>query len=307
MIHLADVSEFQDTIDWPTYGRSYAAVIVRAHNGHRPDRRWAENRQGARANVAIRGWYHYLVKGSDAAEQAAEFSNTVAPLLPGEFVAVDVEEGSGSQVERAKLWMAVVDKTLNTRSWLYSYQAFAQAHLGSLIPFANRNVWLANYRSRPPDLPCVVWQHTDAEAHAGIRNPCDCSIYHGTAEQFAALVNTAAPDPHPLPPVVTFPEDHLMRIPVQLPHTTGGGGYWVLDGTQNPPHPGDDRTGYPRPAVPFDRWTGARPTVNGQYHKPPAGAEPSVTVCQSDNGFAEIGFAGFEPNSAPLLFLETAT
>lgn len=116
-------------------------------------------------------------------------------------------------------------------------------------------------------------------------------------DRFMALSST--------PPVVTFPEDQLMRVPVQLPKTNGSG-YWVLDGTQNPPNPGDDPLGYPRPAVKFSAWTGAKPTVNGQYHKPPSTPAPEVTVCESDNGFAEIGFAGFPAGSAPLLFLETA-
>lgn len=200
MLHLADVSEFQGVIDWPTYGKHYPAVIVRAHNGSRPDRKWAANRDGARANVAIRGWYQYLTNGADAAKQAAGFCNTLGSLVPGEFAAVDIEEGNGSQVERAQAWMAVVDKRLATRSWLYTGQAFAQAHLGSLAPFHDRHVWLANYRSRPPDLPCTLWQHTDAEAHAGIVRPCDCSIFQGTTEEFAAIVARAlhaqvAPNP----------------------------------------------------------------------------------------------------------------
>lgn len=228
MIHLADVSEFQGTIDWPAYGRAFPAVIIRAHNGSRPDKRFAANRDGARSNVALRGFYHYLKAGRDPAVQAAGFCNTVAALLPGEFVAVDAEEGSGSQVERVQQWMAVVDKRLGTRSWLYSGQAFAQAHLGALVPFHDRNVWLANYRSHPPDLPCTLWQHTDAEAHAGIPAPCDCSIYQGTAAELAALLGGA---PTPTPPIVVtpFPGDHMRRLDMTERGLDGSGhGYTDL-------------------------------------------------------------------------------
>lgn len=188
MIHLADVSEFQGPIDWVAYGRSFPAVIVRAHSGYRVDHMWAANRDGARSNVRIRGWYHYLAKSVTPETQAAGFCNAVADLRPGEFVVVDVEEGDSSQVARALAWMTVVDHRLNTRSWLYTGEAFARAHLSALVPFADRNVWVANYRSRPPDLPHTLWQHTDAEPHAGVRRPCDCSIYQGTADQLAALI-----------------------------------------------------------------------------------------------------------------------
>lgn len=304
MLHIADVSEFQGKIDWPTYGRNHSAVIVRAHTGYRRDAYWNTNRDGARANVQIRGWYQYMAKGISPETQAAGFCNTVEALRAGEFAIVDVEEGDGPQVDRARRWMDVVDLRLGTRSWLYTGEAFARSHLGSLVPFATRNVWLANYRSRPPDLACTLWQHTDKEQHLGVRNPCDCSIYQGTADELALLVGvpTPAPSPSPQPPV-TFPEDHLMRVSVQLPRTAGGSGYWVLDG-----NPGDSTpAGPPRPAVKFSAWTGAKPTVNGQYHKAPSTPAPEVTVCESDNGFAEIGFAGFPPNSAPLVFLETGT
>lgn len=308
MLHLADISEFQGTIDWPIYGQSRPAVIVRAHNGARPDRQWAANRDGSRANVRIRGFYQYLSKSTTPETQAAGFCNTIGDLRPGEFVAIDVEEGSGSQVARAQAWMSVVDQRLGTVSWLYSGEAFARAHLGSLVPFSARNKWIANYRTRPPDLPFTLWQHTDAERHPGVRNPCDCSIFMGSVDDLARIVGVVpSPQPSPLPPVVTFPEDHLMRVPVQLPMTSGGSGYWELDGAQAPPKPGDDPTGYPRPAVPFASWTGARPTVNGQYHKAPPNPEPAVTVCESDGGFCEIGFSGFPPNATPLIFLETAS
>lgn len=189
MIHLADVSEHQGPVDWAAYGAKYGAVIVRAHNGNRPDNLWEQNRDGARAHCRVRGWYQYLLSGVDPVAQADQFCSTVGALQPGEFVVCDVESGVGSQVDRATTWLNAVDKTLRTHSWLYSFEYFATTKLGALVPFATRNTWVANYRLRPPDLPFTLWQHTDAEAHAGIAAPCDCSIYSGSLDDLAHLVN----------------------------------------------------------------------------------------------------------------------
>lgn len=108
----------------------------------------------------------------------------------------------------------------------------------------------------------------------------------------------APPDPGGSLPVVDFPEDHMQRIPIQLPSTSGGAGWWVLDGNAGDGTPG----GPSRPAIKFTQWTGSAPGINGQYHHAP-GAPVSVTVCESDGGFAEVGFSGFPPGSAPLVFL----
>lgn len=214
--HLADISEFQGVVDWPTYGRNYGAVIVRAHNGHRPDKNWATNRDGARANVTVRGWYAYLAKDITAETQAAGFCNAVGQLRGGEFCVVDVEEGT-NQTARAKAWMAFVDSRLGTRSWLYTGEAFAMAQLGALVTFADRNLWIANY-SRTPALRHTLWQHTDAEQHAGIRAPCDCSIYNGTVSDLAALVGGAV-----------SPEVAMARFPNAVDACWApNGGVWVL-------------------------------------------------------------------------------
>lgn len=299
VIHLADVSEFQGIIDWPTYGRASQAVIVRAHSGYRVDHQWNTNRDGARANVRIRGWYQYLARTVTPETQAAGFCNAVGSLRPGEFVVVDLEEGDGDQTSRAHAWMAVVDQRLNTRSWLYTGESFARTHLGALVGFADRNVWVANYRSRPPGLPCTLWQHTDAEPHAGIRNPCDCSIYQGTADQLAALVGVPPiPSPVPVPPpppVVTFPEDHMQRIPVTDPSnplSPQGTGFWDLDG------------GPGRPRVTFDQLAG-QPFVNGADGTPAPDKHHSIEAFDH-GGIIRLRMWGFEAGAVPLVYVPVA-
>lgn len=185
--HLADVSEFQPTITWSAYDSP--AVILRVHNGNRPDHAFTAGRvAGARGRCKAVGFYGYVVAGRDAGVQGREFAQTfratAGTLRPGEFVACDLEEGSGSQTARADAWCQSVEAELGGRCWVYSGLAFRTDHLsGEARPF-----WEAAYQGIEPHDRHVLWQHTDHENHAGV-GPCDCSIFDGTVEDLLTLIN----------------------------------------------------------------------------------------------------------------------
>ena len=99
-IRLADCSEFQSSIDAPAYlAAGHTTLIVRAHNGYRPDKLWRERRDYLRRfPFAALGFYQYIAADRDPAEQAHDFIAAVGPLRANEFPVGDLEEGKGSQI-----------------------------------------------------------------------------------------------------------------------------------------------------------------------------------------------------------------
>jgi lysozyme len=186
-LHLPDVSEFQPNVDWKAVaGRNGGAAIIRAMygSGH-VDKAWygGERRSSAhRDGIKVLGMYQYVVQGQDPVVQAEAFVKLVGHLRPGEFAAMDLEEGSGDQLARAEAWLKYVDQHLTypgyRGAWLYSGAAFFAAH--GLMPVANskRHTWVAAYQAQPPSVPHTLWQHTDSERWPTI-GACDCSIYQG--------------------------------------------------------------------------------------------------------------------------------
>lgn len=187
-IHLADVSEFQSNIDWAAYDSD--AVVLRVHNGNRPDRSFDSTRlNAARKRCKVVGLYGYVVASRDAAEQGKEFAQTflaASPngLRPGEFVACDLEEGSGDQTPRAEAWCGAVERVLKKKCWVYSSSAFRTEHLAGEA----RQFWEAAYQGLEPHDHHVLWQHSDHENHAGI-GPCDCSIFDGSVVDLYNLIS----------------------------------------------------------------------------------------------------------------------
>lgn len=207
---LADISEFQSNLDADAYiGGGYRCIIIRAHNGSRPDKLWPARRDYVRSKpfTAV-GYYQYLQKGRDAAQQAREFVNTVGPLRGNEFAICDLEEGTGSQIARAEAWFAVVDAAYGMRAMLYAGESFFRSNLGGSGRWSGRPRWIAAYRSSEPTDPHELWQCTGdglglsqygrfpGLAGSGL----DGSIFHGTDQQFLQAVRGgAAPPPPPAP------------------------------------------------------------------------------------------------------------
>jgi GH25 family lysozyme M1 (1,4-beta-N-acetylmuramidase) len=200
--HFADISEFQTSFDADAYlAADNQVVIVRAHNGYRDDKLWASRAPYVRTKpfVAL-GFYQYLAKDRDAATQAREFCTTVGRLRANEFLVLDLEEGSGDQTGRAEQWFAIVDAYGGHLASLYSGESFMQTRLSGAGYWHGRPRWVAAYRSSEPVIPHEYWQHTNMARFAGLAGPVDGSVFHGTAQQFAALVRggpAAAPTPPP--------------------------------------------------------------------------------------------------------------
>ena len=224
---IADISEFQQVIDWPTYGAHVPGVIIRAHNGNRPDNYWQRNLAGSRANVTWRGFYQYLPANVDPVAAARAFQATTGPLEPGEVAILDLEEGSGDQRARRQAWLDTLQDPIE---WTYSGLSFARSHLPGV-----RIDWIAAYGQGEPTDAHTMWQFTNAHTFPGIAKPCDASVFHGTilpglsggfgrgigSGTGVVLSSTATPTPAP-----------RKAHPMKIIKAADDGTVWVTDGLQ---------------------------------------------------------------------------
>jgi GH25 family lysozyme M1 (1,4-beta-N-acetylmuramidase) len=207
---IADVSEHQGTINWSAHVASgQEAVIIRAHNGSRADNYWPGNRDRFQAaGGRITGIYQYLLSGRDAAQQARDFCTLVGPLRPGEFAALDLEDGDGDQSARARQWRQIVTNQLGTNPWIYASQYYFRDHSLGNAGFDTQRTWIAAYGpNRPPWPSHSMWQFSETYGPmAGISARHDCSKFFGTIDDLTDLVGSAGAVQHrPAGTPVPFP------------------------------------------------------------------------------------------------------
>jgi len=204
---LADISEFQPSVNDAAYLRWSQAIVIRAMYGSQhDDRSWygGERRRALWSGGArFVGIYQYVVAGQDAGAQARALCQLVGRLNKGEKVIADIEEGGGSQRGRWQAWAGIVHNELGDTPWCYSGAYFAQST--GLAPVD----WVASYGSAEPGAAHRLWQFTDRYQVPGIGS-CDCSVYHGTISQLAALAFGGS---QPAPPVTDWTEQAVMALP----------------------------------------------------------------------------------------------
>ena len=183
VVLLADVSEFQPDIADATYLRWSKAIVIRALYGTRVDKAWfgGGRRDALHAGGAkFVGIYAYIRGDQDVTAQAKALISLLGKLRPGEKVIADIEEGTGSQQARWVTWAKAVNAALGDPPWDYSGLFFARDH--GLQPVT----WVAAYGTREPDVQHTLWQFTDAFKVPGV-GVCDCSVFHGSIDELAAL------------------------------------------------------------------------------------------------------------------------
>lgn len=200
-IRMSDVSEFQESVNAPAYLGGYSCLIVRAHNGYRPDNMWPGRRDYLRRFpfVAL-GFYQYVVPDRDAAQQARDFCACVGPLRGNEFVICDLEEGSGDQTPRAEAWLQIVDAHYGMPSTLYAGESFFRDQLGGAARWRARPRWMAAYRVVEPTDPHELWQNTSRAYFPGLPGLVDGNVFHGSPQDFARTMRGGKTPPSPIPP-----------------------------------------------------------------------------------------------------------
>ena len=150
------------------------------------------------------GWYTYLIAGQDPAQQADILVRVIRAhggLRQNEFVVCDVEEGSGDQSSRVNAYLDEVDSGLQMPSpegqeWWYSGLNFAINHN---LAAARGHRWIAAYGQSEPAFAHDLWQFTNAYQFSGIAGPSDASVYHGSGQDFLALIGVPSQAPVPTP------------------------------------------------------------------------------------------------------------
>jgi len=206
---LADISEFQPQISDAAYLAWSKAIVIRAAYGDaHDDHAWygGDRRDQLHAGGAkFLGIYQYLVNGQDGAAQASALHRLVGDIRPGEVLIADYEEGQRQMLTAWYLRMRqLYPQAAWPYLWTYTGLNFGNAH--GVLPVE----WIAAYQAAEPVTPHKLWQFTDAYNVPGV-GTCDCSVFHGTIDQLAAL---AYPAPQ---------EDRMFTIP-------GIPGNWLYGG-----------------------------------------------------------------------------
>lgn len=209
---LADISEFQPDITDALYLAWSKAAIIRAMFGDaHDDAAWYGGQRRAllhAAGIRFLGIYQYIVASQSPVAQAQALARLLGKMQPGEKIIADIEEGSGSQQARWVQWADTIHSELGDTPWDYSGLIFAATH--ALQPVD----WVAAYQSAEPSPPHRLWQFTDSYSVPGV-GKCDCSVYHGSIDQLAALAwqpSKPAPAPAPKPAPSTAVKDQDMII-----------------------------------------------------------------------------------------------
>ncbi len=145
--------------------------------------------------------------------------------------------------------------------------------------------------------------HRGVCGHVDVSNAWHQTDHTDPGPNFPWREFMAVPNPTPpLPPPLTDPEEPTVLVPVQLPPTANGEGWWDCDGVPADPVSGQVTKGYPRPLIDWAKFRGL--VVNGD-DTTPAATDRGFVRGNDHGGILRITFAGFPPGSAPLIWATT--
>lgn len=194
-VYLADVSEYQADIVDAAYLKWSQAIVIRAMFGDvHDDTAWYGGARRAALHaggVKFLGIYQYLVAGQDGGAQARAFHQLVGPIKAGEVFIADFEQGDHVMLTT---WynemLSLYGEGIAPHLWTYTGLDFGEAN--GALPVQ----WIAAYTSIEPASPHKLWQFSQSYSVPGV-GVCDCSIFHGTIDELAALAYQPA---RPAPP-----------------------------------------------------------------------------------------------------------
>jgi peptidoglycan hydrolase-like protein with peptidoglycan-binding domain len=223
---VADISEWQPDLNDAAYLQFSQACIIRALYGTRVDKAWyggARRDDLHKGGIRFLGIYAYITADENVIKQARALLGLIGSLRPGEKLIADWEEGDGTLTALWRGWAEAVRAPTGEQPWKYSGLDFAAEH--GLAPVD----WVADYPAmdllKPPQVPAgepgvphKLWQFSSNYQVPGVSQPCDCSVFHGSIEELAALAyqpaGRPAPEPAPAPvPVKAAP----VKVPPAIP------------------------------------------------------------------------------------------
>ncbi len=210
-----DVSYWNAGIDWPKVrATGQRFVFIKATEGDfYSDPSFGANWSGAKAAGLLRGAYHFFRANVDGKKQASRFIDYVKSLNDnGELPPVlDLETHDGQKkdkiIERAKVWLDLVEAAFGKKPIMYSGQYFLQDHFseaggGPPVWAKDYPLWLAQYPNNysddsKPYLPrgwfnWTFWQYSEKGRVNGVNASVDMNVFNGTLEELYQLAGAKA-------------------------------------------------------------------------------------------------------------------
>jgi lysozyme len=186
-----DISHHNVVTDWTAVRASgIVFAFIRASHGAKPDRKFAEHWQGARAAGLIVGAYHYYEPRVDYVEQAGALLDMLAGIdaegmLPP---VLDVEEGA-PQAQDLLSWLGMIERCLGLCPWIYTMPSWwSVIERMCQAEFARHPLWIAHWtEAEHPLVPApwadwIVWQHSNKGKVSGINGDVDLNTYNGSED-----------------------------------------------------------------------------------------------------------------------------
>ncbi|AQW21301.1 1,4-beta-N-acetylmuramidase [Lentilactobacillus curieae] len=175
---IADVSQYQGSINWSKASKDLKMVIIRVQHGDTGD---ADFSIDSKKDVNAAGAYKYKVpfgqygyaefsSVADAKKEAKDFykrSNKHA-----RFYVLDNEhrKGKGSEQAYVNAWYKTMRSLTNKPLVYYSYQNYVNVHKINYSKFDGS--WIANYSAKP-NVKSDLWQYSSKGRVSGISGNVD--------------------------------------------------------------------------------------------------------------------------------------
>jgi len=204
--YLPDVSEFQPHADIAAIRLQTGAIAARVSYGTRLDKMMPARVMDIRAQGFVVVLYYLFLRATQPIQdQVNAVIGCLSDLHPGESIVIDYESDNGSIPSVAQRDQAaeLFEQRYNRPTVVYENASTAQSAPTS------RPVWVAAYGVKTePAIPHLFWQYTDGQftsaGHAPINwsgcGFCDSSVFHGSASELAAALQSVAPQQSTQPP-----------------------------------------------------------------------------------------------------------
>ena len=172
-----DISHYQSDINWDEMVKNKLAFIfIKATQGmNYIDPEAKAHARAATAKAIPFGYYHFYSPIEDPAKQAQHFLKTTASQTASLRPVIDVEVLNNTTSEQLvsglKRWIAMVEKALGCEVIVYTGDSFWHAHLAT--DFADKTLWLAEYRDTAPDDKWLIWQRSQDGRLVGLQGNVD--------------------------------------------------------------------------------------------------------------------------------------
>jgi lysozyme len=199
-----DVASHQGNPNWAAVASSgvkFGITKATGGTGYK-NPTFGHNWAGMQDNGIIRGAYHYAFEttvtpfpGQGPEAEADVFSDVVLAhgLLPGDLLALDIEDGNGNLGNWCLRWLIQVERRTGVKPFVYTGAWFSVPHgLGTVPELGSYPLWLAAYQAVQPSPPppwneVAMWQYSASGRIAGISGDVDTNWFNGSTDDLKAL------------------------------------------------------------------------------------------------------------------------